>query len=66
MPYVAKFPNSTYANIVSNLAPYDTTPFTVKATRSTGAPTNTNSNVTVQALPTKTSLTINLGSGSSC
>ena len=67
-PYVAKFPNSTYPNIVSNLAPYDTTPFTVKATQSTGGPTNTNSNVTVQALPTTTSLTINLGctSNSSC
>ncbi len=58
---MAKFPNSTYPNIVSNLAPYDTTPFTVKATRSTGSPSKTNSSVTVQALPTKTSLTINLG-----
>jgi Tfp pilus assembly protein PilV len=67
-PWIAKFPNSTYPNIVGNQAPYDTTPFTVKAT-SSGGSTNTNSNVSIQPLSSGvTNLTINVGntSSSSC
>jgi type II secretory pathway pseudopilin PulG len=60
-PWIAKFPNSTYPNIVANQAPYDTTPFTVQATTSGGA-TKTLSNVSVLPLSGgPTALPINVG-----
>ena len=61
----AAFPFSTDPNIVTDIAPYDTTGYTVKATTASGSPagnkTNTVTLTNVAALPTKTPLTVSLG-----
>jgi hypothetical protein len=67
-PYTAKFPNGTYPHIVTNIAPYNTTQYSIKATTAGGVTQPATLLSGVAALPTKTPVTINLGNttNSSC